>query len=194
MTRPKSFDPDQALERAVDAFWQNGYEATSVRDLLDAMQLNRGSLYDTYGDKRQLFEAALTRYLQSVTGSRLTALEAEDAGLNEVRAYFDAFLDRARRGSNRYGCLMTNTCIELAPHDAMIAATARKNFSRLERGFTRALRGAQVRGELAADQDPRTLARFLVGTLQGLQVLSKAGLPIAYLEDVVKTALAGLSS
>lgn len=192
MARPKNFDTDHALERAVETFWQKGYAATSVQDLLDAMGLNRGSLYATYGDKRRLFETAVARYRQSVVEPRLAAMEAEGAALAEIHAFFDAFLNRVRRGLGRHGCLMTNTCVELAPHDPHFADKAQHNLARIEQAFTHALRGAQRRGELAAHQDPQVLGRFLTGTLQGLQVLSKAGLPIGHLEDVVTTAFSAL--
>lgn len=189
MPRPKNFDTDQALERAVEAFWRKGYAATSIQDLLDDMGLNRGSLYATYGDKRRLFETAVAHYRHTVVEPRLLALEAEDAGLPAIHAFFATFLDRVRAGRGRHGCLMTNTCVELAPHDPAMAAKAQQNLARIEGAFAHALRGAQVRGELSPDQDPRGLGRFLTATLQGLQVLAKAGLPAAHLEDVVDIAL-----
>lgn len=189
MPRSKNFDIDQVLDHAVTAFWRKGYTATSVQDLLDEMGLNRGSLYATYGDKRQLFDAVVERYRQMVVAPRLLALESETAGITEIREFFDAFLSRTLDGQSRHGCLMTNTCVELAPHDPAMAAKTRQNLERIERAFTHALRNAQQRGELNSSSDPQSLGRFLTATLQGLQVMAKAGLPNAHLEDVVRTAM-----
>ncbi|KAA3626697.1 MAG: TetR/AcrR family transcriptional regulator [Proteobacteria bacterium] len=192
MPRPKNFDIEQTLERAVGIFWRKGYAATSIQDLLDEMGLNRGSLYATYGGKRRLFATAVDRYRQDVVAPRLVAMESETAGLSEIRNFFEAFLERVRSGHSRYGCLMTNTCVELAPHDPAMAAKARQNLARIEGAFTQALRCAQARDELNGNLNPQALGRFLTATLQGLQVMTKAGLPIAHLEDVVRTALATL--
>ena len=89
MARPKGFDPAVALDRAAAVFWENGYAATSVQDLVDRMGINRFSLYDTFGDKRALYLAALDHY-QRKRGERLIrVLEETPDGLAAIRAYFD---------------------------------------------------------------------------------------------------------
>lgn len=192
MARPKAFDTDEALQQAVEAFWSQGYEATSVQDLLNAMGINRGSLYTTYGDKQRLFQAAMARYRREVVAPRLADLEDDGSGLAEIEGFFAGLVARARDGAGRKGCLMTNTCVELAPHDSTAAAAVRANLARIEAAFAAALEHARQRGELATGADTAALARFLVTLLQGLQVMSKAGLPAKHLEDAARTALAAL--
>lgn len=193
MARTKAFDTDQALQRAIDTFWQHGYDGTSVQTLLDEMGINRGSLYATFGDKEQLFHAAVEQYRRSVVIPRLADLESGDGGLAAIRGFFSALLERVRKGRARNGCLMTNTCVELGPHDTAVAAKVRANLSRIEKAFRNALTVAKAQGDLDASTDVRKKARFLTGTLQGLQVLSKAGLPAGYLQDVVDSALENLA-
>ncbi|GAB4348544.1 MAG: TetR/AcrR family transcriptional regulator [Gammaproteobacteria bacterium] len=193
MARTKAFDTDQALQKAIETFWRYGYDGTSVQTLLDEMGINRGSLYATFGDKEQLFQSAIEQYRRSVVIPRLAELESEEGGLAAIRSFFAGLLERVRKGEARNGCLMTNTCVELGPHDRAIARKVRANLSRIEKAFCNALNVAQQQGELAPSTDTRKTARFLVATLQGLQVLSKAGLSADYLEDVVETALGNLA-
>ena len=90
MPRPKSFDPDHALDRAMCAFWKKGYASTSISDLTKAMGINKFSLYSTFGDKRAVFLAALDRYSAQVVGTLLDTLENPESGLAEIRGYFDS--------------------------------------------------------------------------------------------------------
>ncbi len=193
MARSKAFDTDQALQRAIETFWQHGYDGTSVQTLLDEMGINRGSLYATYGDKEQLFHRAIDQYRHNVVIPRLSELESDNGGLEAIHGFFSVLIERAKKNTNRNGCLMTNTCVELGPHDTEIAIKVRNNLSRIEKAFKNALTVAQREGEIAATSDPKKQARSLVATLQGLQVLSKAGLPTSYIQDVVDTALDGIA-
>ena len=130
MARPKSFDPDDALDEAMRAFWRRGYAATSIHDLTEAMGINKFSLYSTFGDKRAVFLAALDRYTKRVVGTMLADLEAPEAGLAEIRQYFEIIVGGATRSHEVCGCLMTNSGIELAPEDAEIRRKVRKHLRR----------------------------------------------------------------
>ena len=193
MARSKAFDTDQALQKAIQTFWQRGFEGSSVQTLLDDMGINRGSLYATYGDKERLFHAAIEQYRRDVVTPRLADLESEDGGLPAIHRFFDSLMERVHQGMNTNGCLMTNTCVELAARDTTVGAKVRNNLARIERAFNNALVVAQQQGDLGRTHDPQKGARFLVATLQGLQVLSKAGLSASYLQDVVDTALENLA-
>lgn len=193
MARSKTFDTDRALQKAVEAFWHRGYEGTSVQVLLDEMGINRGSLYATYGDKERLFHTAIERYRRDVVAPRLADLENGDGGLAAIHRFFAALMERVRTGAAKNGCLMTNSCVELGPRDAAVASKVRGNLARIEKAFHKALTVAQRRGDLDGALDPQKQARSLVATLQGLQVLSKAGLSADYLQDVVDSALEKLT-
>jgi TetR/AcrR family transcriptional repressor of nem operon len=194
MARQKEFDREEALDRAMSAFWTKGYSATSVEDLVAQMGIQRGSLYATFGDKRSLFLSALDRYRRVVTRELFEALEAPGSGLEAIRRFFrlrvEGSLDRRRPP----GCLVTNSAVELARRDRGAAARVGGSLARLEAAFLRTLERARAQGELAATRDVRALARFLTSSAQGLSVMAKAFPERAVLEDVVTVVLASLEN
>ena len=192
MARPKTFDRDEVVDRAMRVFWRRGYEATSVRDLVHATGINRASMYDTFGDKRGLFLAAVERYVEAVSGPRLKLLDGPGSGLAAIRGFFDDLIDSSLGDGRRFGCLVTNTTIELAAHDDEVGAIMRTGLGRVEQAFRRTLERAGTEGELAPGQDLRALARFLLATVNGIRVLARANPDEAMLRDVVDTALSVL--
>lgn len=192
--RPKEFDPEKALDRAVQLFWRKGYEATSVQDLVQAMQINRFSLYDTFGDKHRLFLSALNRYCEKVTGQLLGALERSSEGLPAIRRYFDAIVEGAASPLGRQGCLMVNTMTELAAHDYEVACVVDAHRKRMEQAFHHALGRARARREISGSGNLRNLARFLTASALGLAVRAKTRPRRAELAAVARTTLAALCS
>ena len=191
--RPKEFDEQQALEQAMTVFWTYGYEATSVQDLLDAMGINRGSMYDTFGDKHALFSAAIDHYGRTVTSGLEDLLDSGGSPLGTIRKTLRALRDQALKGTGTCsGCMATHTAIELDSHDAATVRVIRRLFGRMEKAFLRALDRAVEAGELSSRTDTRALARFFTGTVQGLVVLGKAAPPKAALDDVINVALSVL--
>lgn len=191
MARPKAFDRDQALSAAMQVFWVKGYEATSLEDLLAAMNIGRQSLYDTFGDKRALFMAALERY-RELSDAYLHGCLAEAPTVKAgFRRLFMQVVEEPEAHQRR-GCLLVNSAVELAPHDPATARLVVAYQRATERLFRRGLELAQARGEVAAGRDVRALARYLVSALQGLRVMAKADPNRAVLRDVVSVALAAL--
>ena len=173
MPRPKSFDPDEALETAMRAFWKKGYAATSIRDLTAVMGINKFSLYNTFGDKRSLFLAALDRYSTEVVTALLSSLETREPGLAEIRGYFELIVRGATHVQDCQGCLMTNTGVELAGEDQEIRRIVRKHLARMRRIFRRALDNAVERGELRPRASTELLARHLVGASQSIALAAR---------------------
>ncbi len=192
MARPKEFIPDEALDKAMHVFWHKGYEATSMEDLLEAMDLNRGSLYDTFGDKRELFIACMDRYCVGMVAHRLSTLDQPGPALESLRKFFLAMLDTALSDPTRKGCLVANTAMELAPHETEIGKRVARALTEVEEAYFKVLVRAKKQGELKKGQDPRALARYLTGMMQGVVVMYKAGMPAATLKDVVETGLSVL--
>jgi TetR/AcrR family transcriptional repressor of nem operon len=188
MPRPKEFNPDDAIEKAMQVFWHKGYEATSMEDLLSAMDLNRGSLYDTFGDKRQLFLKVLDRYCTTVAGSKFSLLDQPGPALPTLRRFITGMIEGALADPQRRGCLIANTVMELAPHEKDIAGTLRQAQKMAEDTIYKVLARAKQQGELNGDQDPRTLARFLTTMMQGTIVMIKAGAPAEAVHQTVETA------
>src|SRR5262245_13571775 len=190
MGRPKEFDPDQALEKAMHIFWHKGYEATSMEDLLTAMDINRGSLYATFGDKRELFLKAMDLYCTGGgIGSRLSILNQPGPALPLIAQFIDRMLEFGLSDPLRRGCMITNAAMELAPHEKEIAKKVTARLHMAEDAFFELLARAKNEGDLPGDKDPRALARVLVTLMQGTIVMMKAGTPAEVVKQTAKTAL-----
>lgn len=189
MPRPKEFNPDDAVEKAMQVFWHKGYESTSMEDLLGAMDLNRGSLYDTFGDKRQLFLRVVDRYCTTVVGPKFALLDQPGPALPTLRGFIHGMLEGALADPQRRGCLIANTVMELAPHEKEIAGTLRQTLKMLEDAFFRVLDRAKQQGELNGQKDSRALARFLTTMLQGTIVMIKSGAAAQSVRQTTETAL-----
>jgi TetR/AcrR family transcriptional repressor of nem operon len=194
VTRPREFDPEQVLEQAMHEFWERGYRATSVDDLVEATGVRPGSLYGAFpGGKRALFMGSLERYSKLVVPQKLRDLERPGASVAEARAYFDGLVSDLLSPEGRQGCLLVNTAIEKAAEDDEVAAVVRGHLARLERCFTVALRNARRRGEIPERTSIVGAARLLVATSQGLMVVGKVNPDKGMLKAVVDNAFAGLS-
>src|SRR6266511_2566188 len=173
MPRAKAFDPDEALQKAMQIFWEHGYGATSVEALVQGMGVNRFSLYSTFGGKHQLFVAALERYRDTIVADLVGELEHAASGRAAIRQFFTRLVNFFASAHGWRGCLFTNTAVELAPHDPQAAAKVQAYVVRLEEAFYRALLQAKQTGQVAGSSNCRDLARFLTGSALGLRVLTK---------------------
>ncbi|MFE7855773.1 TetR/AcrR family transcriptional regulator [Streptomyces sp. NPDC057403] len=190
MARTKEFDPEAALQAALELFWQRGYEATSMSDLVDHLGIGRASIYATFGSKHELYLKALDRYDRAGLPPIMRELSGPGPALPAVRAVVrryatEAADDRLRRS----GCLVTNTAAELAPHDPAAARRVARNWDQLETVLHSALLRAQAQGELPAGRDPLALARTLLVLMQGLRVVGKASDDPARVRDAAEQAL-----
>ncbi len=190
--RGKEFDPDRALEQAMELFWARGYEATGIADLVEHLGIARASLYATFGNKRRLYGLALDRYCEQRAGPVIDALEAPGPVLPRLRAMLEHLADAPATDHESRGCLVVNATIERVPADAAVTQRVRDHLRKDEDVLTRALARAQQQGEIGADLDPRATARFLVATVQGLRVVGKTTVDPAALHDVVGVALRSL--
>jgi TetR/AcrR family transcriptional repressor of nem operon len=189
MPRPKEFNPDDAIEKAMQVFWHKGYEATSMEDLLTAMDLNRGSLYDTFGDKRTLFLKVIDRYCTTFAGQKFSLLDQPGPALPTLHRFINGMIEGGLADPQRRGCLIANTVMELSPHENEIAGTLRQAIHRIEETFFKVLIRAKEQGELTQDKDPRALARFLTTMMQGIIVMIKAGASAETVKQTAETAL-----
>jgi TetR/AcrR family transcriptional repressor of nem operon len=193
MPRPREFEPDQVLDSAMRQFWERGYRATSVDDLVRATGVKPGSLYGAFpGGKHALLMGSLERYSRLVVPQKLGELEHEGASLAAVRAYFDGLVSDLLSPEGRQGCLLVNSAIEKAAEDDEVAAVVRGHLARLERSFTTALRNAIDLGEVPPSVDPVAKARGLVATSQGLMVVGKASPDEEVLHAIVDSAFTDL--
>ncbi len=181
MPRPKEFDPDVAVERAMDAFWCGGYEGTSIQDLVDRLGVGRASLYGTFGSKEALWERALDRYREREGERALECLTGRPP-LEAIRALFEQTARDGLEDRDNRGCLMVNAAMERGD-DPATQRRVRAAMESFETQFRLLLERAGV------DGDPAALARFLVTALQGVRVMAKATRDERTVRDSVEIAL-----
>lgn len=194
MPRAIEFDRQEVLFKAMLLFNEKGYEACSIQNLLDAMSLNRGSLYAAFGDKRTLYVEALDLYEKLFVAEFEKFLSTGDSPIRNIHAFFDiAFLGLAEE-QLRAGCFFVNTIVEMTDIDPELVDTAGCKLGRLEAALEKALKRAREISELSADKDPVLIARFLGSTIKGLRVTCKETQDKKYIAGIIKTALTVLEN
>ena len=189
MARFKAFDEDRALDAAVDCFWSRGYEATSVRDLADSMGIGGASLYNTYGDKRALFTRSLERYANRSMRERIARLEGDNRPKEAIEAFLAEIIDRSVGDPDRKGCLLVNSALDVAPHDAAIGKVVAGYLDEIRGFFRRNIESARKAGQVPRQLDPEAVSGHLLGVLLGIRVLARTGAKRQLLESVAQPAL-----
>jgi TetR/AcrR family transcriptional repressor of nem operon len=192
MARPRAFAEDEALDAAMQRFWRLGYAATSVRDLGEAMGLGQASVYNAFGDKQALFARALDRYLDRNMRERIARLEAALPPRRAIEAFLEEIVERSLADPDRCGCLLVNTALEVAPHDAGVAEIVAARLRELETFFRRCTLAAQRAGSVARGRKAADVARLMLATVMGLRVLARVRPERALLEGVMRQALTTL--
>ncbi|WP_150251665.1 TetR/AcrR family transcriptional regulator [Nocardiopsis deserti] len=191
MARTREFDTEAAVGRAMELFWTRGYEATSVRDLTQRLEIGQGSLYAAFGDKDGLYRAALERYRTTLAANALRDLEEGVDARAAIRALLTERIRIAVEHGGQ-GCFAVNAVCERLPQDAAIRRTVRDMQDASREALAEVLGAAMERGEIAARHDPHTVAAFLVTFLNGLLVSSKITPDARTLEPLVDVALSTL--
>jgi TetR/AcrR family transcriptional repressor of nem operon len=192
MARTKEFDEERILSKAVDLFWTKGYNATSAQDLVDGLGISRSSLYDTYGDKRALFIKALKHYRQQMIQHMIETVDNSKDIEQTLRNVFNSIKAEALGSKNPKGCFMVNSTIELAQEDKEISDIVNSMMSDLEDALSRAIKRGQDGGEFSTKYSPRTLARFLMNSINGLRVAAKSNASKKTVDDIVNVSLSSL--
>ncbi|MFE7408531.1 TetR/AcrR family transcriptional regulator [Isoptericola sp. NPDC057559] len=178
MSRPRQFDEDAVLCAVRDQFWNAGYAATSLQDLMRVSGLGKGSLYAAFGDKHQLFLRVLRRYVASLDHAVRGSIDSAPRAVDALRSFVMMPVgDPAGRAARR-GCLLANSATELASADRVVAAEARRAYEGIIAVLTEGARRAQVEGDLSASIDPVGVARALLATQQGLTFMGRAGMDV----------------
>lgn len=190
--RPLEFDPDSALEAAMQLFWAQGYEHTSLQNLLNAMNLSKSSLYQAFGSKQQLFRLCISRYTDALTGLLREWLAGAPTGRRFIEAFLNSVLGDLEGDAQRRGCLVMNTAIEFAQTEADIARDVAVSIERFRGVLQAAVERAQREGEIAPERDARQLANYLVSSMSGLKNQAKAGADAETLKGIIATVLRAL--
>ncbi len=191
MARAKEFDYERTLDKAKRVFWEKGYQATSIQDLVQATGVNRASLYGTFGGKRELFLRSLQQFQCRNDQFVCNVAPGLQPGFDKIRAVFQ---NAARQTLNDpRGCLLINSVAELSTHDGEVLGLGKGAREQVEAFFSTCLKAARTGGEIARGRDLRSLARFLTNSLFGLRLMAKMQPNRRLVDDIVATTLAALS-
>lgn len=189
MARPREFDEEVVLNAAVECFWSRGYRATSVRGLVEATGLAGASLYNAFGDKRALFRTALEHYVESSIGERKRRCELLPPR-EAISAFFDEILSRSLSDRKHKGCMLVNSALEIAPHDAALRKIIAGVLIRIETFLLERIEAGQAEGTITCSMPAQNLARHLLGVLMGVRVLARVRPERELLEGAIAPALA----
>jgi TetR/AcrR family transcriptional repressor of nem operon len=169
----KSFDEDEAIGKAMKVFWEKGFEPASMADLIAGIGITRGSLYNAFGGKKQLFVKALLKYDKDNRRALLAELEAMDDPQRAIAALFDALVAETVADTEKKGCFLVNTASELTAHDEDVNSIVRNGLREIQAFFRRSLEVAQARKQIRATLDPETTAKGLMAMVVGIRVLGR---------------------
>ncbi|MDA0564167.1 TetR/AcrR family transcriptional regulator [Streptomonospora sp. S1-112] len=173
MARPKEFDPEIAVDRAMEVFWRKGYAATTPQDLVDALGIGKGSLYNAFGSKQALFLRALRRYRDSQTEALVETLEQPGPVKQRLRVALTALAEMDLADPDHRGCLAVNTAAERAGIDQEAAEVLRRMLDRTEEAFQALVAEGQRAGEIDPGRDPVALGSMLMNTVVGMRLVSR---------------------
>lgn len=191
MARPLSFDPEQALDRAMHLFWRDGFAQVSIQSITEALGINRPSLYATFGDKEALFLKALQAYRSRYPGRALDAMRAAPPGRAALVALFEAVRDAYTEQGSPPGCMMMCASMEWSKEGAVLdfLQSFREEFLGRVR---QAVRDAQRLGEIAPDKDPEALSQYLLFTIKAVAMEARATKDRAHVARMIDQALGSL--
>ena len=187
--RPREFDEQRVLDSAMEAFWRKGYEATSLADLCACTGLNKGSLYQSFGDKHSRFMKSLEHYADTEFKQVAAVAFEHDSPIDSIRAVMHKVVDHTK---GNCGCLMINSLVELAPHDPEVLAFIQQLGEQRVRMMTDLVEKAQRAGEIPANEQARDTAVRLMVTLAGLVTSIKGFMDIEQAHGVVDGAVNAL--
>lgn len=184
----KSFDEDEAVGKAMKVFWEKGFEPASMANLIAGTGITRGSLYNAFGGKEQLFVKALLKYDKDNRRALLAELEAMDDPIRAIAALFDGIVAETVADPEKKGCFLVNTAAEIATHGEEVNRIIRNGLRELEAFLRRSLEVAQVRKQIPASLDPEATAKGLMAMIVGIRVLGRGVFDEAALKEIAAQA------
>ncbi len=169
----KSFDLDDAVDRAQKVFWAKGYEATSLSDLTTSMGINKGSLYNAFGSKKELFTRALLKYDRDNGQKNLKQLEAIEDPIEAIATLFDGLIAQSVSDTDKKGCLLINTALDLPNHEDDIREMVSSALGDFELFFERLITNGQEQGTVPETINAAETAKSLLALVVGLRVLAR---------------------
>ncbi len=189
MARPREFDETEALDQAMVVFWKKGYQNTSLDDLLDAMGIQRGSFYNTFGSKRETYLRAIDRYSEfMLNGGPYTQAVRLEPGLGALATLFDNYIDSVTGDAEPRGCFFAHVSKEHRGDDPVIQQAILKGIERMRGLVKRSIEAAQRDGDLPEQVSAEGMATLFMSVAWGIHVMAEAGVP----KEDLKTAMSQL--
>jgi TetR/AcrR family transcriptional regulator, transcriptional repressor for nem operon len=190
MARNKEFDENEVLRKAMELFWEQGYEKTSMQDLVKCMGIHRRSLYDTFGDKHTLFLKALDHYNDSIRVRIENEVTKQESVKDGIRKLFE--MVTVKNSEQPAGCLLVNTAVELSLHDAQAAQRVLESFTDTELLLNELVRKGQQSGEISNHHDVQKTSEYLHNSLVGLRVMTKTTADAEKIKNIIDMTLSVL--
>jgi TetR/AcrR family transcriptional regulator, transcriptional repressor for nem operon len=191
MARPKQFDREDALTKAIGVFRKHGYASASTEVLLEGIGIGRQSLYDTFGDKRRLYLEALRRYNSESVSAAVAHVESSPSALKGIENMLFDYVTR-KPAEHALGCMGINSICEFGMEDSEVGEINRASGATLQTAFAKALRKAKAAGEVPESLQERDAAQFILATLAGMKVQAKGGASAATLKQIARFAIQAL--
>ncbi len=189
MARPREFDEAEALDRAMEVFWKKGYQNTSLDDLLDAMGIQRGSFYNTFGSKKETYLRAIDRYSEFMfDGGPFTQAAHMEPGLEGLATTIDGYIDSVTGDAETHGCFFAHVSKEHRGDDPVIQQAIVSGIERMRSIVMRSIEAAQHDGDLPGHVSADGMATLFMSVAWGIHVMAEAGVP----NEDLKTAASQL--
>ena len=188
MARPREFDEDAVLDAAMLCFWARGYDATSVKDLVERTGVTAASLYNAFGDKRAIYQKALDHYVEGSVANRIRRCEALPPR-EALKGFFDEIVKRSLGDQQRKGCMLVNSALDVAPHDPQFRKRVAEVLIRIEAFFLKCLKAGQANGTITRTLPTEVLAQHLLSVLMGIRVLARVRPERRLLQGAVAASL-----
>lgn len=192
MARTKDFNEEEVLDKAIEIFWNKGYNGTSMQDLVEGLGISRSSMYDTYGDKHSLFVAALERYKNRAHKSMACLSENTPSAKEAIKKLLDLTTSEILKDNQHKGCFLVNAAVEVAAHDQEINKVICENDKAIEGFFYQAIKRGQENGEISTSHDAMALARFIINNITGLRVAAKSTTDKKIFTDILAVTMSVL--
>ena len=188
MARPREFDIDIAKNNAMNVFWAKGYANTSLDDLLSSMQIGKGSFYQAFKSKHNLYLLTLELYKDYMIDYTKSIMSGKK-GLKAIHSLFETMIEEMYAGKIKKGCFLCNAAVENSGRDSQVNILTSTGFNNFIKVLIPAIEEAQKKGEISKEHDPRDIANWLFNTAYGLTILAKSNIKKSTLKMIAKNSL-----
>ena len=190
MPRHKKFNKDEALKEAMNLFWEYGYHQTSIQNLVDTLKINRASLYDTFGGKKELFHLSIQKYLEGNPQEGFLKFILSHKNVKTgIKSLVECLIDDSEHDEKIRGCFLTNSTLEMLPHDEKTGLLIKRNQKDIEEALEKSLRIGKDKGEFKADTAIEHLPPLLFALMNGIRVTAKLDFQPKQLRESLNTIL-----